>query len=151
MLKWKHLQNKESFVSDTLNERKKFIEQYYKILLNWETESPPPPDDPHNKKPWVTKKTKDRNLLERFLNYKEEILRFLECFECPFTNNQWERDLRMAKVQQKISGCFRTTEGAQEFAIIRSYIDSAKKQWISAAIALENLLNNKPFYLEVAE
>ena len=57
------------------------------------------------------KQSKSRNLLERLLNYQEDVLRFTQSPIIPFTNNQGENDLRMTKVQQKISGCFRSFEG----------------------------------------
>ncbi len=61
--------------------------------------------------------------------------------EVPFTNNQGENDLRMAKVQQKISGCFRSEYGAEMFFGLRSYLSSCKKQEVSASTALALLLN----------
>jgi transposase len=68
------------------------------------------------------------NLLLRFKNFKEATLRFLADFEVPFTNNLAERDLRMMKVKAKISGGFRTEQGAADFARLRSVISSARKQ-----------------------
>jgi transposase len=68
------------------------------------------------------------NLLLRFLRYKSDVLRFAKDFSVPFTNNQAERDLRMMKVKQKISGCFRTTTGAENFATLRAVISTARKQ-----------------------
>jgi transposase len=74
------------------------------------------------------KKTKGRNLLERFIQYKEAILAFALQEEVPFTNNLAERDLRPAKVKQKVSGCFRTKAGAKKYARIQSFISTARKQ-----------------------
>jgi transposase len=79
------------------------------------------------------------NLLLRLANRKQDVLRFLNDLAVPFTNNQAERDARMMKVKQKISGGFRCIAGATDFATIRSFIATAKKQgWnIIQAIAQE--------------
>jgi|ERR1700722_1917225 len=68
------------------------------------------------------------NLLLRLQKYKTDVLRFANDFSVPFTNNQAERDLRMMKVKQKISGCFRTNAGAENFATLRAVISTARKQ-----------------------
>src|SRR6201981_3318609 len=68
------------------------------------------------------------NLLLRLANRKQDVLRFLNDPAVPFTNNQAERDARMMKVKQKISGGFRCIAGATDFAVIRSFISTAKKQ-----------------------
>jgi len=116
-----------------------YINQYRAILKDGEKESPPP--IPIEGKRGRLKKTKSRNLLERLQNYEDDVLRFMIDKAVPFTNNQGENDLRMAKVQQKISGCFRSEYGAEMFFGLRSYLSSCKKQRVSGATALALLLN----------
>ena len=79
---------------------------------------------PRGRKPRRT----GHNLLLRLANRKQDVLRFLADPNVPFTNNQAERDARMMKVKQKISGGFRSLDGAVDFAVIRSFISTAKKQ-----------------------
>ena len=73
------------------------------------------------------KQTKARLLLLRLQERKDEYLRFATDFNCPFDNNQAERDFRMGKVKQKVSGCFRSDKGEKSFATIYSFIQTLKK------------------------
>jgi transposase len=88
-----------------------------------------------------------RNLLLRLERRKEEVLRFLTDFTVPWDNNQAERDLRMIKLQQKTSGCFRTEEGARRFCRIRSYVSTMRKQRRRVLLALEEACRGKPLSL----
>ena len=87
--------------------------------------------------------TKSRNLLERLRDFETETLRFMTDPLVPFTNNQCENDLRMTKVQQKISGCFRSFEGAQIFCRVRSYLSTCRKHRIQATEALQLLFEGR--------
>jgi transposase len=83
-------------------------------------------------------------LIHRLQTKREQVLRFMTDFRVAFDNNASERDIRMFKLQQKISGCFRTEEGAQAFCRIRSYLSSARKQGHSPLAALERAFGGKP-------
>jgi len=91
------------------------------------------------------KKRVGHNLLLRLQTYKSDILRFLSDPSVPFTNNLAERDLRMVKVKQKVSGCFRTEEGAHTFLQIRAFISSAKKQAKNVFYALLDVMTGSSF------
>ncbi len=121
----------------------KFRQTYRSILKEAEKESPPPDETKRKGKRGRLKRTKSRNLLERLQDFEEDVLRFMDNEIVPFTNNLGENDIRMTKVQQKISGCFRSQEGAQFFCRIRSYISSCRKQDISSTTALDLLFQGK--------
>jgi transposase len=90
-----------------------------------------------------TAQSKSRNLLERLRDFEAETLLFMTDPLVPFTNNQCENDLRMTKVQQKISGCFRSFEGAQIFCRVRSYLSTCRKHGIHATEALQALFEGR--------
>ena len=121
-----------------------YRQRYRNILQTGEIESPPP--DEKNRKPCQRgrlKRTKSRCLLERLRDFEQDVLRFLTNSDVPFTNNQGENDIRMTKVQQKISGCFRSIEGAETFCLIRSYLSSCRKHQCSASEALRCIYNKQ--------
>jgi len=117
--------------------------QYRKLIQKAEIECPEPTRPNKKGKRGRIKKSKSRNLLERLRDYEDDVLRFMENEQVPFTNNRGENDIRMTKVQQKISGCFRSIEGAKIFCRIRSYLSTCRKQGIKASRALELLFNGK--------
>lgn len=120
--------------------------RYQQILDEGYAQNPLTPLPPNaKKKRGRRKKTKARNLLERLDEHRAETLAFMYDFNVPFDNNQAERDLRMMKVQQKISGMFRTEEGAKAFCRMRSYISTARKNAVSAMDALTCLFSGNPF------
>jgi len=116
-----------------------FADEYDRILELAQTETP--------RDTGKTKQSKSRNLLERFINYRTEINRFTNDFSVPFTNNQAERDIRNAKVKMKVSGGFRSDDGAKNFAKISSVISTAVKQGFSAFKTVSNIFNNSTISL----
>ena len=100
-----------------------------------------PPFDPA-KRPKRRKQRPGHNLLIRFKTFKDETLRFLVDFDVPFTNNLAEQDLRMTKVKMKISGSFRTFEGAGVFVRLRSIVSTARKQGCNILRALTSTSPN---------
>ena len=89
---------------------------------------PPLTPESEKKKPGRRKRRTGHNLALRFKDLKSNVLLFLNDLAVPFTNNEAERDLRMTKVRQKVSGCFRTEEGAENFCILRTVVETARKQ-----------------------
>lgn len=132
----------------TEDEIKDYEERYLAILEAGKNECPELPAKTSNKKGKV-KRTRPRNLLLRLLNYMGDTLRFISKPDVPFTNNNAEREIRMTKVQQKISGCFRSMRGAKMFCLIRSYIITSGKHGISPVEALKMLFKGeKPAYMD---
>ena len=81
--------------------------------------------------------------MERLINFEDDVLRFMSDSQVPFTNNQGENDISMTKVQQKISGCFRSWEGTKIFCRVRGYLSSCQKHGVSSSEAMELLFEGK--------
>ena len=128
-----------------------YRKRYRDLLREAELECPPP-EETGKKKRGKMARSKARNLLERLRDFENETLRFMVNQNVPFSNNQAESDLRMTKVQQKISGCFRSMDGAKIFCRIRSYLSTCRKQGVTASDALRLLFQGKcPAFMDVKE
>ena len=93
--------------------------------------------------PWKGKRGREprrtgHNLILRLFHYKQDVLRFLHDPAVPFTNNDAERDLRMMKCKQNISGGFRSTQGAEQFARIRGLISTVRKQGLNILNSIQS-------------
>lgn len=124
-LRYRHWFENRQLPEHRLKQFDKIYEQIVNDGLTFHQSLPPLPfQKKHGKK----KQRTGHNLLLRLKHYKQDVLRFLYNPESPFTNNDAERDLRMVKCKQKVSGGFRTSRGAEQFARIRGFISTARKQ-----------------------
>jgi transposase len=125
-------------------ERDDWIARYFEILAAGYAAQPPPPASSAGSRRGRPKQSKANNLLDALLGRAEQVLALLDDLRIPFTNNQAERDLRWAKVQQKISGTFRSATGATAFCRIRSYLSTMQKQGHSMLSALTAVFHGQP-------
>jgi transposase len=124
-----------------------FSERYQALLRAGLAANPPPADQ--ERRPGQRGRLAQspaRNLLERLLLQQDQVLAFLDDLAIPFDNNQAERDLRGLKVQQKVSGCFRSDRGADAYAAIRGYLATLRKQGQSLLAALTTVFAGQPLY-----
>lgn len=121
-----------------------YRQRFREVIQTGEIEMPLPLLKPEqSKKKGREKKSKERNLLERLRDFENDVLRFMIESDVPFTNNRGENDIRMTKVQQKISGCFKSLDGAKIFCRVRSYLLTAQKHDVTPTEALKTLFNGK--------
>lgn len=123
-------------------------EKKYKGILRQGFRINAPPEADTIKKRGRKKRTKTLNLLIRLRDFQKETLAFMYDLDVPFDNNLAERDIRMIKVQQKISGLFRTMSGAEQFCRIRSFISTARKQSVNVIDAIYQIMCGRQLYLE---
>jgi transposase len=136
--------NKTLLATDVLDA---FKTRYQTILESGLAANPPPPPPPtkHRRKSGGRQKQSPaRNLLERLHKHQASVLGFMYDFNVPFDNNQAERDIRMVKLKQKISGTFRSESGAQMFCRIRGYISTLRKQGLNVLDAFISLFSGHP-------
>ena len=125
------------------------LQQHYRnILTRGERELPPIPAKQNGKRGRVAK-SDAHNLWERLKEYETAVLLFARDSNVPFTNNRAERDLRMSKVKQKVSGCFRKAEFAQAYCRISSYLQTMANQGVNPLVAIQMALSGQ-LYTETA-
>lgn len=125
-------------------------EQRYRAILQTGAAEEQKDTPPATGRRGPQKQSKSKNLLDRLEKYGQETLAFMKDFAVPFDNNLAERDLRMMKVKLKVSGCFRTSAGAQAFCRIRSYISTMKKQGHSVIAALKSVFLGTPLAPDIS-
>jgi transposase len=125
-------------------ERDEWVAQYFEVLAQGFAAQPLSAPEKVPKRGVRRKQTPAKNLLDDLLRRADQVLAFLDDLSLPTTNNQAERDLRMVKVQQKISGTFRSEDGATAFCRIRSYLSTMRKQGHAMLAALAAVFAGQP-------
>jgi transposase len=125
------------------DEHQHFLADFNRLLAEGAARHPSAPPSGKRGRP---KQSQARNLLDRLKSHSEAVLRFMNDFKVPFDNNLAERDLRMMKVKQKVSGSFRSEAGALSFCRIRGYLSTIRKQGYSILPALISLFQGSPLW-----
>lgn len=126
-------------------DQERFLKGYERIVQAGYAENPAAAPRPGPKRRGRRKQSKARNLLDRFRDHPDSVLAFMRDFAVPFDNNQSERDLRMMKLRQKISGTFRSFAALENFCRIRGYVSTARKNGLNALHALQRVFLGNPF------
>ena len=126
--------------------RIKYYDERYSRILREARQQLPIIQAPKVKKRGRVKQHKVKNLHDRLIFHKHETLAFIYDLTVPFDNNLAERDVRMAKVKQKISGCFRSEHGAHRFCRLRGYISTARKQGRNILDSLRDAFRGRAFH-----
>ncbi len=126
-------------------DQQRFLKAYQRIVTAGYAQNPvaTPPSGP--KRRGRRKQSKARNLLDRLRDHPHSVLAFMRDFAIPFDNNQSERDLRMIKLRQKISGTFRSFQAFVNFCRIRGYLSTSRKNGLNALDALQRVFLGNPF------
>jgi transposase len=131
----------------SLRQRADFEQQYQQLIAAGLKANPPPAIHPEQtKRKGRFKQSPPKNLLDRLKRHQAAVLAFMNDFRVPFDNNQAERDLRMMKLKQKISGTFRSSQGSERFCRIRGYISTLRKQGIQVLDALRLVFMETPIF-----
>ena len=113
-------------------------------MLAQGSQANPPDPPPEVVKKGRPKQSAARHLLDRLCKHQDGVLMFLDNFAVPFDNSLAEREIRMVKVQHKVSGCLRSPAGAVAFCRIRGYLSTLRKQGLAVVTALEQALVGHP-------
>ncbi len=133
----------------TRREYRNLQKRYRNILTRGEKELPPIPPRQNNKRGKIAK-SDAHNLWERFQEHESAVLLFAKESHVAFTNNRAERDLRMSKVKQKVSGCFRKREYAEAYCRISSYLQTMANRGYNPLFAIQRALSGQ-LYAETGE
>jgi transposase len=127
-------------------QRMDFLARYHMLLATGLAANPPPDGVRRAGQRGRVAQSPVRNLLERLLFQQDQVLAFLDDLTIPFDNNQAERDLRGLKIQQNVSGCFRSDWGSEAYATIRGYLATLRKQGHTLLAALTSVFAGEPLY-----